>query len=521
LSQLPLYDVRTRAAAVLQDPSRPWLLRAGASTLLASRQWAAGNAREAVETLTAFYAATPEQNQKALLERRLFAELHTTDPVSLRALLSAGTPETEKQYPHILFLLENARRASETPAGREEAKAAVEALREGAVLADPSLFSDWAVPAPDLRVTPLPGRSVALLLPMSGQYGNLAARIALGAEIARQEFAAAGHTVQVTVMDSDQPGWPEQLAALPPACGLVGGPMRVADYTEAKNRGFLSQRAFFSFLPLLSGNDEGAVAWRFFPSAEDQIQALLRLTGGLGITSYAVLMPEGDAYSERMVRLFEARVRQAGGNVVRTASYPMSRPETWNKLVASFLGTSKAASHPPSVPFRAIFLPDSWKTVETLAPNIFYFRERRQALLGTSLWEQELSGLKVPVDARYYDLTAFPGAWRLKAPTPAGEALQAALAAEGKGDADFWTGLGYDFIRFAATLDVNPGWTVSGVNAKLAARPDMAWSMAPIRWDAGGRAAQELFLFTPQPDGFAPVNPELFRRNFEKAWAEY
>jgi hypothetical protein len=140
--------------------------------------------------------------------------------------------------------------------------------------------------------------------------------------------------------------------------------------------------------------------------------------------------------------------------------------------------------------------------------------------MGTSLWEQGLSNLKLPIDARYYALTAFPGAWRLQSPTPAGEALNALLAAEGKDRADFWTGLGYDFARFAATLDVKPGWTARSVNSALAEHPGIAWSMAPIRWDNDGRASQQLFLFTPKAAGFTSVNLDLFRRNFEKAWSE-
>ena len=70
-----------------------------------------------------------------------------------------------------------------------------------------------------------------------------------------------------------------------------------------------------------------------------------------------------------------------------------------------------------------------------------------------------------------------------------------------------------------ATLDLKPGWKAPDVNAALSNHPGIPWSMAPIRWDRNGRAAQELFLFTPKPDGFAPVDVEQFRQNFEKAWA--
>ena len=42
--------------------------------------------------------------------------------------------------------------------------------------------------------------------------------------------------------------------------------------------------------------------------------------------------------------------------------------------------------------------------------------------------------------------------------------------------------------------------------------------VAPIRWSLSGKGSQELFLLTPQVDGFISVNPETFRRRFETVW---
>ncbi len=526
LAQLPPYEAKPRITAVLQDPARPFPLRAEAGTTLASQQWSAGDAVAAHATLRSLYGTATDKAQKTLLEQRLFEALHGAEDFALSRLAARIAPEQEKQFPAALIRLEEARRAGQDSAQREAAMEKVAALREGSELADPSVFATWASAAPvpvlpkDLAVTPLPGKSLALVLPLGGQFGNLAEKIALGAQTACKEFAAAGRPVHLTVIDTDQPDWLDKLAALPPAVTVVGGPLRAADYTALRGRGLTESRAFLSFLPQLSDQDEGHAAWRFFASWEDQVQALFRLTRGLGVTQYAILMPDKDAYAQRMAQFFEAEARRAGASVVRTTTYPLDAPETWNKQVAGFLGTNKQATAPPRVSFQAVFLPDGWKNMESLVPNLFYFRETRQILLGTSVWEQQLANLKVPVDARYYGLTAFPGAWRIKTLTPAGEALNASLMQAGKEDADFWTALGYDFARFAATLDVKPGWTAAEVNAQLSNHANMAWSMAPMRWDVSGRASQELFLFTPKPDGFAPVNVEQFRQNFEKAWSQ-
>ena len=397
IGQMAPYEAKPRIMAVLQDPSRPWPLRMEAGVSLAAQQWSAGDATGATATLLALYNSTPEKAQKVALEHRLFEELHKADAAALSKLASLSTPETEKQFPAALVRLEETRRQSQDPAMREAAQAQLAVLRDGSALADPGLLAGGSsAPRQDISVTPLPGRTLALALPMGGQFGNLAAKIALGAETARSEFAAAGHPVNIIVIDTDQPDWLEKIANLPPDVTLVGGPLRTADYTAVKTRGLTSTRAFLSFLPQLNEQDEGKIAWRFFPSPEDQVQALLRLTRGLGVTSYAVLMPDKDPYAEHMARVFETHAQQAGASVVKKTTYPAESPEVWNKLVGSFLGTNKDAAKAPNVPFQAVFLPDSWKNMESLIPNLFYYRERRQLLLGTSLWEQGLSGLKVP-----------------------------------------------------------------------------------------------------------------------------
>ena len=139
-------------------------------------------------------------------------------------------------------------------------------------------------------------------------------------------------------------------------------------------------------------------------------------------------------------------------------------------------------------------------------------------LLGTSLWEQGLSAAD-HVTAHYYNLAVFPGAWDKTATlSPAAARLQAAYALAGKSDPDFWAGLGYDFVRFASTLDIPAGWSAATVNAALARSADMPWSMAPLRWSPQGRASQNLFLFTPITEGFAPAAMNDIEARFNKAW---
>ncbi len=522
LPQLSRYDGISRATAVVNDEKRPFILRASSALFLAKSQWERGSGSDALTSLTAMYAKAPDKNQRMAMEYSLFDALHLVNPPVLENLAGLVTPENSKIYPYALVRLEQIRRAGLAAGGADAAKAEVEALRADTKLAGTDIFTVWGAPASSsvtaAPVVPLSGRTLVLALPLSGSLGMIGNKVARGAEIARKEFAAANYDVGLVMLDTEKTDWLDKLASLPPNVTVVGGPLRAQEFAAAQARGLTGSRAFLTFMPTLgAAAEEGRGAWRFFPGPEDQMNALFRLTQELGVTSYAILMPDNQPYAERMADLFEQQARARGASVAVRSKYPGKSPETWNKFVGSFLGTSKNANHAPGVSYQAIFLPDTWKNMELIVPNLFYFRETRQVLLGTSLWEQGLTG-NDHIDAHYYGMGVFPGAWNMEAPTQAAEYLQAAFAKAGYGEPDFWAGLGYDFVRFAATLDIPQGWTAGTVNAALSGHKAMPWSMAPIAWSPEGKASQQLFLFTPVNEGFVPADTEKIKARFNKAW---
>jgi hypothetical protein len=87
---------------------------------------------------------------------------------------------------------------------------------------------------------------------------------------------------------------------------------------------------------------------------------------------------------------------------------------------------------------------------------------------------------------------------------------------------DFWTALGYDFIRFAAGLSLPPGAGPDQVNNLLARRSMKNWALAPISWDAQGRAAQDMFVLQPSSGSLVPVHLESLkaRRSMRQARRE-
>lgn len=352
-----------------------------------------------------------------------------------------------------------------------------------------------------------PDACVVLALPQSsGQFALIGGKVIKGARLAEKELAASGVKMRLEIVNTQAPDWLEKLAALPRACAVVGGPLQAGNYAQARKAGATEQRAFFTFLPSLEQGDEGARAWRFFPSQQDQIDALIGFaTDGLNIRTYGAFYP-GDSYDTRMTGLLEQSLARRD-MVLQKAFYDRNDSTSWSTAVAPLINAQVAEGSTTPVPqttFEALFLPDSWKNMDMLTTSLLYNGEDRLVLLGTTLWELSLSGKTVP-NAEKYALAAFPGAWN---------AARTARALQGPGN-DFWTALGYDFARFAVNLGLNSRLTTPEITARSQRAGQMIWGMAPISWDNVGVAHQKLFLFGVSPMGMIPLNLEQFQQTRE------
>jgi hypothetical protein len=131
------------------------------------------------------------------------------------------------------------------------------------------------------------------------------------------------------------------------------------------------------------------------------------------------------------------------------------------------------------------------------------------------LWSQEMSRISA-LDRQYFRLALMTGAWRPGARRGAARELAHTLERTVQGQPDFWTALGYDFVRFASRLPLRYSkWSPERINKYLSRFSGMNWAMAPLSWDERGTARQELYLFRPGSNGLLPVEDERLqqRRN--------
>ncbi len=514
-------DTEKQLRNIVADAKIPPSLRTRAGLILADWRWRAGERGPALAELANLYAGLDSSRHKAGMERELAREIQNLDTETLDEL-ALGAPEVESPpFPFTILALEQARRLAATDGAWPLAWHIFRRLMQEKQMAAPELVRSLLGSLEAEKGQPIQG--LALALPLTGPFSSVGWKVLRGAGVAQWELAQTGMNLTVEVVNTDSPDWVARIAKLPSSLSLVGGPLRVQAFKQAAAGGLTADRAFFAFLPGLGEAEEGRNAWRFFPSPKDQINILLdNMTLEYGIYSPSVFYPE-EPFGVRMSQLFheEAALRGIEIPANATAAYPPKKPQAWGKSIARLLGVEKNPDDedpmPPKPEFQAVFLPDGWSQAQMAVPHFFFYQEDRLLFMGSSLWGQGLSK-KEEIDTQYFRLAIFPGAWWDKNDTPAAVSLRNSLQAEGLEEPDFWTGLGYDFVRFASAVGSLPtGWNPESLNKRIQTAMSMDWSIAPISWDPNGIASEELFLFRPTSKGMTPVQPELIRGRLDQA----
>ncbi len=490
-----------KAEAVWKNPSSSQALKMRALSIAASRPGRQGY--PARKELASLYASATAE-QRATWETMYWRDLDAMDSDTLRKLAANISSEQERSFPWNLVMLKAARRGLVS-----DASAVLSRLSSPLLYAAPTALGLDAAPSVSTSST----ISVALVIPQTGSASALGRQVAAGAQAAVDDLRLSGKNVDLRIIDSGLTGWQQAVKSLPPQFTVVGGPLIPGRYKAVRDAA--SGRALFSFTASLPSGEEGVKAWRFFASPEDQIKALLDAASSLGINSFGVFSP-GDAYSKRMSGLF-MQDASARGCTVTSGSYTAGKMNAWPKEAGAFVKTQVGAQR-GSIPvatadFQAIFLPDSWKNMDMLVSSLHYSGAQNRLMMGTSIWEQSL-GPNSRNNAATFALTIFPGVWNDRLSGSGVTAFRNAMAAKGQ-RTDDWSALGFDFIRMAAALNLQPGWTSSQLNRALASGPDVDWAAAPMRWDASGKASRQLFLFQPAATGHVPADISRIRERLE------
>ncbi|MCF8039810.1 MAG: penicillin-binding protein activator [Desulfohalobiaceae bacterium] len=403
---------------------------------------------------------------------------------------------------------------------------------------DPALQEALAPEFKALTGEPGPAAiQTALLLPLSGSYSQIGWKIAKGADVAQWELLRQGIRLKVRIINTADPEWKTELAALPGDCVLVGGPLRPSTWQEIYESGLHRDLTFFTFRSALNPGQEGIDGYRFFPSRQDQIRPLIEvLSREMDVHQYGIIYPKSD-YGRKMARAFTREVRRQQGEITALTGYGSANDPDYRGLLADFLRipAQYPALNPgeadeeqdcqlplkPSPDFQAVFIPDGFSTARRIIPEFFFFDEYRMFFLGPTLWSQQIDTVTADLDSNYYKLALVPKAWWSENPAPAVTKLKHGLDSSAQGDPDFWKALGYDFTRFSQRLVHSLFQNNADLPTALQSLSGFSWSMAPLQWDSRGKARQELFVFQLSGGKLAPVSLSRLKQRRDQMHKEY
>ena len=489
-----------------------WTTREAAGMELVDHFWNIPEYGLAFDALGLIYRSAPDDPARGALEAAALSRAESLSPEELQKILDGALGGDPNAYPlSMVVWARSMKLLAQDKANWPAIWPSLSAIVRTGGLANRDFF------AGNLRSLEqqlgVVRQNLVLLLPLSGPYAQVGWKIAKGADTAWRESRAQSAAPAIKLINTESPTFLEEFKAVGGA-PIVGGPLRKEIWQKIRLAGLNRTSRFMTFMP--SVEDEGVEAWRFFSSPEDQVRALIRWCERLGVTSYAVLHPQ-DRFGTAMTEVFQEQARLLGAQVAVTRGYDIENPPGWGKAVASVLGTSGASdSLNPEPPYQAVFLPDSLFRVQQLAPLFHYYEETRLIFLGPQLWSQGLAEIKL--EAQYFDLTVFPGAWGPNLDSQSARNLQRGMLDGGDGEADLWAALGYDFVRFSALVGGGQSSAEAFNQALAEAATRMPWSLAPMHWDAG-RVSQDMFLFQPTPSGMVLADVETMRQAREKRQA--
>ncbi len=361
------------------------------------------------------------------------------------------------------LLLRLARLAQE--GGRpEEAQKWISALQER--------FPTSPEAAAAVRVPAGARRTLGVLLPLSGELGNVGLKLRRG-----MELAVRGTPVGLTFKDTQgNPGAAAQavrelakdqslLAILGP---LSSGVAQTAAETAQQVRApivTLSQKPGITQI--------GDFIFQAFIAPRQQVRALIRHTlGNLGIRRYAVLYPDS-AYGRTFLQSFQEELAAQGGQLTAEESYA---PGTTNfaPFLTSLREAAQGQSQEPGP--EALFIPDDSVTVAAIAGQLADSPWRAAQLLGSNLIhhaETQESQLK------NLEGILFPDGFFAGDPAPPVQQFISAYHQQYGENPDYLAAQGYMMARLLVKLlESDKGLTRQGLPPRLAAlrgTPDLPW----------------------------------------------
>ena len=287
----------------LLDSGRSWSLVFQAGKALTGFYTETGEYQKALKTLSRLEGLADTQKQFRRVED-LLQDIIPDIPRQERAqLIKAAAPEEAAAFPYTLLRWNQA--LDRFQKGETDWNEAWNDLAEVLTDADSYLRSRLRKELRELEEEHgRPVQGIALLLPLSGGYGDIGWKIVRGADAAQWSMTRESRPLRLRVINTRESDWLDRLEELPQSYSVVGGPLRSRSWEKIYQAGLHKDLAFFTFRSGLNRGTEGEDAYRFFPGRKDQVNALLQVCReALDISSYGALYPKS-SFGRSMSRAF-------------------------------------------------------------------------------------------------------------------------------------------------------------------------------------------------------------------------
>jgi ABC-type branched-subunit amino acid transport system substrate-binding protein len=243
---------------------------------------------------------------------------------------------------------------------------------------------------------------IGALLPLTGKQAALGSRVLDGLIAGFGLFdrrRAAPVALQIENYGSDPAAISRSVAKLagePRVLAIIGPP----EFEAAREAAKAAQAAQVPILALSPvAAPEGSRDFVFSDQRSDEREARTLASyavKSLGLTRLVVLYPE-NAYGMAMMNAFRAEAQRLGGKVRRVQAYNPNQTDFSTEIrklaaikaprpAAKKKGAEAVKTPAPVLDFDALYLPDAFRRVRMILPQLAFHDVRGVQLLGTSQW---------------------------------------------------------------------------------------------------------------------------------------
>jgi len=246
---------------------------------------------------------------------------------------------------------------------------------------------------------------IGCLLPLSGTHAAFGIRALRGIKLALKTYHSLHNETRLNLIvqdsQSDEQNAVKEIQTLNKKnVSAIIGPMSACEFAVKEAQ---KQKVPIIVLSQKHGiPDLGDYVFRNFLTPQMQIDTIVPYAiEKLGVQRFTVLYPE-DTYGQTFMKLFQDKVFAYGKQIVGVEAYTPGQTdfgESIKKLI-NHSGVVKddeggddidhlSGQEETIVDFDAVFIPDMYRTVGLIAPQLLFYNVESVLLLGTNLWHSD------------------------------------------------------------------------------------------------------------------------------------